>query len=120
MNVASLELCKELYELSGWVPEGPNEGYYPRGSNLVYGHKLLINDGDIPAYNLGYLLRKLPYPEIRLGITGRWQAHYGYKTDRFTLTFPGAVAGFGNTPEDAVAKLAIELFKAKILVRGDK
>lgn len=108
MNVASLELCKELYELSGW------------NTHISHG----VPDRDIhPVYDLGFLLRKFPkklkHPatgeEYTLGLTWhldeeKWIADY----QRSLL--PHAEA---DTPENAAAKLAISLFKANILTKED-
>jgi hypothetical protein len=101
-NVASLELCKELYELSGW-----------RGSPQVlsyHSHFLLANEREgtgIPAYDLGYLLRKLPNDDYEfLHGSGEWY---------FRGVSPYADSGYCDTPEDAAAKVAIKLFKQGIL-----
>jgi len=127
MNAPSLELCKELYNLSGWdktylVWAVANEGDYAPwlrpgvGNNSAY--------TELPAYDLGYLLRKI---QVAFGVSikyvdpdnpsatdlkdwyGRWvcytpwlkQKHYAYAT----------------TPEDAAAKLAIELLKVEVLTK---
>lgn len=77
MNVASLKLCRELYEISGWGET--TFSWMPKGfwghSGSTYGiadHDFELATGiyeDIetgkevamhPAYDLGYLLRKLP------------------------------------------------------------
>lgn len=149
MNVASLELCKELYELSKDVWKGELACVW------YVGHKssrsdinLTINDREggtvyywsdfveifhykeedaeryeiYPAYDLGYLLRKLP---VEIGVfdtfdyRGRltvspgennwWYASYDY--DKQTVKS-------AHSPEDAAAKLAIELFKDGVLTRG--
>lgn len=100
MNVASLELCKELYELSGW--DNREQYHYIDGS-------------PVPAYDFGYLLRKLPEGTtirvnkrnpVKLGKNqGPYSAlMYGYR---------GAVRA--DTPEDCAAKLAIELLKQGVL-----
>lgn len=126
MNVASLELCQNLYELSGWTlrrPEYDIEKAW-RPTPLASGDNYrLINIGpnttkDIPAYDLGYLLRKLP--AIRLEI---W--HNGHVVMKW---FPDGVASKldkfkrgitveADTPEDAAVKLVMQLFKQKILKR---
>lgn len=102
MNVASLELCKELYELSGW---GAELNDWRSNSGTVI-------SGAYPAYDLGYLLRKLPNdhminfsrPPVKLYQSGHsWTAEYG-----------GFKSG-DTAPEDAVCKLAIELFKQGVL-----
>jgi hypothetical protein len=66
MNVASLEPCKELYELSGW---NDTEFWYAETLNepphnwTLGNNRLTIGmtgGRQLPAYDLGYLLRKLP------------------------------------------------------------
>lgn len=104
MNVASLELCKELYELSGWSDP------YKYGDRVEHYHPY-----EVPAYDLGFLLRKLPN-EITHHLDrfhlirgeDNWYAKYEcFKTnDIFTLA---------NTPEDAAARLCIELIKQGLL-----
>jgi hypothetical protein len=64
--------------------------------------------GDIPAYDLGYLLRKLPQPYSIMA----------YSTGRL-VAVQGEVTATADTPEDAAAKLAIELFKQGILTRSE-
>jgi len=141
MNTASLELCKELYELSGWTQfGGRDEPHWAQKANdtrtewfSVRSLKeldgwLMDEPGErryyrtIPAYDLGYLLRKLPkcYPyrytnstnRFRLGLLdGKfWVAGYPINDD-----FSASHAGTADTPEDATAKLAIELFKQGVL-----
>ena len=119
MNVANLDLCKELYALSGFTWK--SEQYHP---SLVTPFK----DSAIPAYPLSYLLRKLPEKIMlsdrdfgtlpawlsmdNLGSDG-WQ--FGYRMGKSIKVFCVA-----DTPEDAVCKLAIELFRQGILTREDK
>ena len=91
MNTASLELCKELFELSGWdgtayEHELLNGKHYTR-TLPVKEMTHFDQNTYIPAYDLGYLLRKLP-PSIQRA----------------------------DTPEDAASKLAIELFKQKRVI----
>lgn len=134
MHTASLELCKELYELSGWedtsfewaypstrsIAKGqPNEAYlkgrhkYHQGSTEIWQPQTVC-----AAYDLGHLLRRLP-------------TTIGEITDRLRLT-KGNLAWYAkyerlgddileeaDTPEDAVCKLTIELFKQGILKKGD-
>ena len=64
MHVASLELSRELYELSGWDDRRAIQ-YYWHGDDLDH---VTVVDAEqhepecavYPAYDLGYLLRKLP------------------------------------------------------------
>ncbi len=124
MNVASKELAKELYHASnkewrdtdfGWA-----HGYFNEDHQLTY--TLHLHDkGDhtscIPAYDLGYLLRKLPLEHRYRKYTGGLKLEYvdldeklweaGYDTDD--------TEAYANTPEDAACKLAIELIKQKVI-----
>lgn len=66
MHVASLELSKELFALTGW--RGTEKRWY---GNLQFPASCVAGlidnfdgDGICPAYDLGFLLRELP--EIRL------------------------------------------------------
>jgi hypothetical protein len=104
MNVASLELFKELYELSGW--------------NLGERAWATWNDQDkvidqeegwderfnwaCPAYDLGYLLR-----QTNIGV--RPHDDQGWKAFFHDKNFIAPI------PEDAVCRLAIQLFKQGIL-----
>lgn len=104
MNTASLELCKELYELSGW--ENTAYAYHRHAGELL---RNANNKGDTPAYTLGYMLRKLPtrcYVGFDIG-EGVVQASF----------FDGDEQQFfeADTPEDAACKLAIELIKQGVL-----
>src|SRR6185312_17054695 len=122
MNVASLDLCKELYELSGWdsysgcdwLPD--KHGHYELRGGPWYD-----KNPRIPAYDLGYLLRKLWPLFMTL------EAHADSTQGKyFTICFepewkekpePVIVRVWENTPEDAACKLTIELFKQGILKR---
>jgi hypothetical protein len=122
MDRASLELCKELYELSGW--DGTEAKYVNAAHNDPQEYTQLVGDIDgggyyrvIPAYDLGYLLRKLPsriehdYPndlEITKEDDEKYWAAYSHVDDDI-------ISESGDTPEDAACKLAIELFKQGVL-----
>ena len=132
MNVASLELCKELYELSGWNEEpdyiwattyGQPYKLVPRtviGKDLI--QALKQKSFIIPAYDLGYLLRKLPYKvyddysawvygyKLMPTASTGWKIWYGEVGTDSEMYFNSA-----ETPEDAACKLAIELFKQGVL-----
>jgi hypothetical protein len=109
MNVANFELCQELYELSGWLTgidgfcyvslAGESSGFEVRPLTDVGDDRVRI----CPAYDLGYLLRKLPPGNVLTSVEGKWIASSSPKV----TTAP--------TPEDAAAKLAIELFRQGIL-----
>lgn len=132
-DVASLELCKELYELSGWGKKLGETDFYTvnaRGKQAAFvrqgqviGELSLAEwKKSIPAYTLGYLLRKLPlniegaFKELNHYGTdnGYWviqYCHHDLRTNVFTYSY----GEHGDTPEDAACKLAIELFKQGVL-----
>lgn len=99
INVASLELCRELYELSGW-----EDGY----ESTMDWHQPVDGSRGAPAYDLGYLLRKLPLGELRNrdGLYSAWQNNSA-----------NVAPQYAETPEDAACKLAIELFKQGVLTK---
>ena len=97
MNVASLELSKELYELSGWEA-GYMDWHYDEYVRRVG-----------PKYDLGYLLRKLP-EQTHVYFTGTSWATTWNKPYKSRSTS-------SDSPENAAAKLAIELFKQGILTK---
>lgn len=140
MNVASLELCKELYAISGWTfsttayadywmsdPDNPAHISIKRyfGSrNFVEGFV------SVPAYDLGYLLRKLPYFidtkdargtfELSLKKTHKlyWAGYNKPELGRWLYDKNHGVwerPCEADTPEDAAAALLIELIKQKVI-----
>lgn len=142
MNVASLELSKELHELSGWdgtlLRHIEASGFIDSSVGIgtvydktvgLYGTKVGCDEceGQIivdftPAYDLGYLMRKLQitadwtYGRFDLqhcSEDGRYYWCAGYNS--FEPNFPSGESD--DSPEDAAAKLAIELFKRGVLVR---
>lgn len=101
-EVASLELCKKLFELSGWDAAdfwywGGNIQQPLLRSNEVNLHKL---DEYTPAYSLGFLLRQ---------ICSVWLPRKAF--DRVSQLMTSDKLSF----EGAAAKLAIELWKQGIL-----
>lgn len=105
MEVASLELARTLYELSGqtWITR-----------------TRFSEDEITPMYGLGFLLRKLlplVTPDgdhcVYLFLSGGWytaeyQVGGGHRKEWIRDA---------DTPENATAQLCIELFKQKILVK---
>lgn len=108
MNVASLEPSEELFELSEWVDPEENRRHIPGA----------------PFYSLGYLLRKLQiyYPQIIWTHDKYWDAGVDLGESHPERDYPifRAKGFYANTPENAVCKLAIELFKQGILPSKEK
>lgn len=127
MNVASLELCQELYELSAWgksafpyhIHDGLQKYFtYSDGSNTPYivdGTAYSLTDDEkagehIPAYDLGYLRVQLvenQNPKALFGDNLSEAVKYTERVKRALLR-----------GEDDTAKLAIQLFKQGILKRS--
>lgn len=128
-SVASLNLCKELYELSGWDDVG--YGWFKYGKHLS-GDKEVWDIGreaisEFPAYDLGYLLRKIvetSYPgktiDIRYNHPEQMLATAPREwIGKYTASFADMRQGdypYADTPEDALCKLALELIKQGILM----
>lgn len=104
-DVADLDKCKELYELSGWRTGRFFFEALPGVWETAQEND--FDEDDVPAYDAGYLLRALPKP---LGqMSGSGKAHWTAAHEEY----------FGNadTPENALCQLAIELFKAGVLTK---
>lgn len=126
MNVASLENCKELFELSKWANSLKDLdniniwGIDSEGKSAVITGQAYANNLEkigiptlvIPAYDLGYLLRKL----TRIGIFVEITKAKNWRAGDSSATYQSIAA----IPEDAACLLAIELFKAGVITTGEK
>jgi hypothetical protein len=109
MNVANFELCQELYDLSGWLTgidgncyaslPGERKGFEVRPLRDTGNDRIQI----CPAYDLGYLLRRLPPGNVLTSLEDECIASSSPKVTT------------ASNPEDAAAKLAIELFRSGVL-----
>lgn len=116
MNVASIDLSRELYELSGW---GETElGWWPGARKTPIRTK--DSAFEFPAYDLGYLLRKLPseYEGHRLCLVNTSAGWTGNYTKRLTSPDTPAMGVTAGSPEDAVVKLALACFREGVITRG--
>ena len=111
MNVASLDLCKELYELSGWMGES-RYIWTLDGRSIPTERLKTIEEIDVPAYDLGYLLRKLP-PKSRIFklAENQYGCAYGGLNQRQYMSR-------ADTPENVACLLAIKLLEEGILMRS--
>jgi hypothetical protein len=121
MHVACLDVCRELYELSGWEY---SRAWFNQKQPWVSDYFDHNPPFICPAYDIGYLVRNLPHH--RASRTGAmldlhlstvdpgpgWRAEY--MPANYAVLESG-LTGEADTLEDAVAKLAIELFKQGIL-----
>lgn len=110
VNVASLKLCKQLSELSRWkLPKSLFNQYWElRNGEHILTNKPYPHAEAYPAYDLGYLLRKVRIAVLPLG-NGRWCAI----SEKYSAVEDGLIEA--DTPEDAAAKLAIELFNQGVI-----
>lgn len=122
MNVASLDLCKELYDLSGWKHSANGLTTLSPAPDKI-GRQF---EQICPAYDLGYLLRKLP-GHIAIQST-TWDDVHTEKVRGQELDYQAVACYQSNikgvliqevadTPEDAIALLAIKLFKQGVLTK---
>lgn len=117
MHVASLELSKELDELSGW-----GETDYVWYNNRLILERLARYDKGkkVSAYDAGYLLRKLPrripddvFSGVQLLTLD--DSNWGCRVNIRKRGMHDFAWGIADTPEDALCRLAIELFKQGVL-----
>lgn len=135
--VASRELCQELFKLSGWRDTTYSHRNYlyisdkgkPRLDRWEVKRYIAPSETAVPAYDLSYLLRKLPATLLNTSLIlmkGGDEDPFDYKAG-----YAKSVAGDDlihwskfrmevdspETPEDCLAALTIELFKQNILKR---
>lgn len=111
-GVAGLELCQKLYDLSKW-----DDCSMMHDTDL--GEPVVTQSlkwtGMLPAYDLGYLLRKLPpscpLEHVVLPNSTHDLWHILWMGRDKEGDFPQSA----DTPEDAACKLAIELIKQKVI-----
>lgn len=128
--VADLDLCKELYRLSLWSKnQFRYDNFVDNEWHLcetiahwpVAGHEF---DNIIPAYDTGYLLRKLPpviqdpYDKIfkyfQMWINGNSEVNCGY-VEPYAHDDKVSYYQQAYKVENALCKLSIELFKSEVL-----
>lgn len=112
-NTASLENCKRLHELSGWGAE--------RQHYIIHeytDHTKRSEPTGVPAYDAGYLLRKLPTNSAEAENNAQFRMTVEY-TPRGWKAFyhfgKPMMHEYADTPEDALCLLAIKLFEEGIL-----
>ena len=133
MNVASRELCEELFRLGEWDDTlcwwnifKPYKDGRPHVKADTYRHQ--STDKHIPAYDLGFLLRKLPpFTKVWMTDEGKGVAEWSYGPSSMRVTAynkrKAKVVGHwrtpnkyrADTPEDAAAKLCITLINQGVL-----
>ena len=115
-STAKPDLCRVLYELTGW--DDPGLEYISSPNSEGY-----------PKYELSFLLSKMP---DRVNISG---AEYPFSLERdihnsskmreedywiASYSRAGGIWGDGKTPEDAVASLAIDIHRYKNEQEGNE
>lgn len=118
ISVADLAECKLLYQLSGWNGQywwwSYREFADGSGGYVVVGeHEAPFHGSTYPAYDAGYLLRRLPACDLSKMSDGAFSAVWTDYTDN-----SGSVGHSRTSPENALCRLAGLLFKEGIL-KGD-
>ena len=138
MHATTLELCKTLFELSGW--DGTNLSWYRNYDDPRIVWASLIDGANgmfvCPAYDFGYLLHKLPK-----SVPGSWSENYpacfcllySQSENQWCICYqydilsedPDAAditeelfTQWADIPEDAVCQCAIEMFQLGVLKRS--
>ena len=124
MNVASLELCKELYELSGWDGTAYywQLDYYEDGSslwNLYHENEAKPRTGRVrPAYDTDFILANLPQFELRKTSNG-YAIRVNTGSASVSAAYRNSLRKEADKPANAACNLAIELFKQGILTKEE-
>lgn len=107
VNTTSLEISKRLYKLSGWDDTDKFLHLKGNGDTMLFTPIAKhLSDCDAPAYDLGYLLRKLP--------AGEYSFIRNYSGNSWILDCV-SYQTTSNTPEDAAGLLAIKLLEEGVL-----
>lgn len=115
MSLTGLELSTELYKLSGWDDcrwcfRDVSDTGTPHWLTDLHTHE---HDQCFPQYDLGYLIRKIPAEHFDLvKVVDSPEYIYYIRKNGAIIDQIGA-----DTPENATAKLAIELFKNGTLTK---
>jgi hypothetical protein len=122
VNIASLELCRDLFELSGWGQSETHLTYYDGSLDETEPwDRGADNRKCIPAYDLGYLLRNLPQNSWVGYVDTSGRRGYAlaktYAWNEKGTDIDKIAECRADTPENAAVMLAIELFKRGILKR---
>lgn len=110
MNTTGRLLSKELYEKSGWLGSGYYWCLVQTNPSELWQVKRAPESPlkNYPAYELGYLVRKLPYCEL-----------FHFANGKYKATWQGSnaiVSGVSHhSPENAVARLAVKMLEEQIL-----
>lgn len=118
MHVTRVDLCKQLYDLSGW---GNASWWHECCTDGAYHTTISLRDERytqnvyIPAYDLSYLLRRLPKVWVMGPIPGAmWMITYNPGLPQREIIIQD------ESLEDAVCRLAIALFQRGILERNGR
>lgn len=122
--VASHGLCRQLYGLSEW--KDTEHSWYRdwlRKNEWCVIAMGQTDEGTIPAYDIGYLLRRLP-KDTRVGyIHPRGKSRLAlaeiYQYDQHSSYCELIADGKADTPEDALCLVAIALFQSGRLKRKE-
>ena len=110
------ELCKEVYERTGWDDESDidlNGHWCINDEFRLYSHIAPSHDGDIPLYTSDYLLEKLPY-EVNNNLLNmnKFPNSYEFRYGMASVAYHTKLTSEADTPLKALLKLTIALSEA--------
>lgn len=135
---ANVQLTNGLFRVSGWVDTRYQLVKYSMRSEPMLlpmpngALDVAVLSGDVewklPAYNLGYLLRKLSRSKFwKSGTTScdieacgqQWQVRVDgmVQPEDAPVQSRSVYSGYADTPEDAAASLAIKLFEQGVITQ---
>lgn len=113
-EVASLEISKQLYEISGWKDTHFSwRSQYKQEARIVDIQPNI--ESDTPAYDLGYIMRKLPTQISNHPLHLSYNIYSLYWDIRYHIADSGEYITTNVQLTDCVALLAIKLFKNGII-----
>lgn len=111
MNVADSSLCEELFTLSSWHD---TDNWYYDGAVDAYRGWVDYGTKCSPAYDLGFLIRKLPHVFLAKTKKSGYRARY-IKGRWGKNGIEKQITEAAETPENALCTLAIHLIKEGLI-----
>lgn len=114
MHFAEVELCRKLYDVSGWDDTSFKYVGGSRDNIQLRPRNKRITAPDVPAYDLGYLVRRLPYP---VSVTANQK---GFVTTAAMMRHRPPFFNYlarDASPENSTVDVLLEMFKQNVLTR---
>lgn len=114
MHFANVELCKKLFAVSGWDDTSFRYVGGSRSKIELLPRDERVTKPDVPAYDLGYLVRRLPYP---VSVTANKR---GFVTTAAMMRHRPPFFNYlarDDSPENSTVDVLLEMFKQGVLTR---